>query len=138
MSSAIYRLLADLVLIGHVAFVAFVVVGLLAILYGGFRGWKWILNPWFRSAHLAAIGGVVLQAWLGVICPLTTLEMHLREQAGDPTYHGTFVAHWLQTLLFHQAPLWMFALCYTLFGLAVIGSWWKFRPRGFRKNSPQA
>lgn len=29
------------------------------------------------------------------------------------------------------------AVCYTLFGLVVIGSWWKFRPRPFRENSPE-
>jgi hypothetical protein len=134
MSADAYRALADVVLIAHVAFVAFVVVGLLLILCGGFLGWKWIRNPWFRAAHLAAIGGVVLQAWLGIICPLTTLEMHLRDLAGDATYSGTFVAHWLQRLLFHEAPMWVFAVCYTLFALAVIGSWWKFRPRPFRQN----
>ena len=60
--------------------------------------------------------------------------MYLREKAGDPTYFGTFVAHWLRHLLFYQAPLWAFAVCYTLFCLAVIGSWWKFRPRPFREN----
>ncbi|MES2658642.1 MAG: DUF2784 domain-containing protein [Verrucomicrobiota bacterium] len=134
MSAEICRALADGVLITHVAFVAFVVIGLLLILCGGFRGWKWIRNPWFRAAHLSAIGVVVIQAWFGIVCPLTTLEMHLRDMAGDPTYNGTFVAHWLRRLLFFDAPLWAFAVCYTLFGLAVIGSWVKFRPRPFRQS----
>lgn len=132
---ALYRALADGVLVLHIAFVGFVVGGLLLILTGGFRGWGWIRNPWFRAAHLAGIGVVVVQAWFGVICPLTTLEMFLREKAGDETYHGTFVAHWLHRLLFHQAPLWVFAVCYSLFGLAVIVGWWKFRPRPFHRHS---
>lgn len=132
--SELFRALADMVLILHVAFVAFVVGGLLLILTGGFRNWEWVRNPWFRAVHLAAICVVVVQAWFGVICPLTTLEMVLRERAGDETYHGTFVAHWLQKLLFHQAPLWVFVVCYTLFGFAVIGSWWRFQPRPFRKR----
>ena len=59
----LYRALADMVLILHVAFVAFVVGGLLLILTGGFRGWGWVRNPWFRAAHLAGIAVVVLQAW---------------------------------------------------------------------------
>ena len=132
--ATLYRTLADLVLITHVAFVGFVVIGLLLILIGGFRRWSWVLNPWFRALHLGGIGLVVVQAWLGIICPLTTLEMYLREQAGDETYGGTFVAHWLQKLLYYQAPWWVFILCYSLFGLAVMGSWLKFRPRSFRSR----
>ena len=128
------RTLADVVLITHVTFVAFVVGGLLLILIGGFRGWSWIRNPLFRSVHLAAIGLVVVQAWLGVICPLTTLEMVLRERAGESAYAGAFVAHWLQKLLYFEAPPWVFAVGYTAFGLAVIGTWFKSRPRTFRDN----
>lgn len=134
MDRGTYRTLADLVLISHVAFVVFVVVGLIVILCGGFAGWGWVLNPWFRGAHLAAIGLVVVQAWLGVICPLTILEMSLRDKAGDATYGGSFVSYWLQRLLFYNAPPWVFVVCYTLFGFAVIGSWLKFRPRSFRKR----
>ncbi len=129
--SGLYRALADMVLVLHFTFVAFVVGGLLLILIGGFRGWRWIQNPWFRAAHLLGIAVVVVQAWFGVICPLTTLEMDLRARAGGEAYQGTFVAHWLRKILFHEAPLWVFTVCYTIFGLAVIGSWWKFRPRPF-------
>lgn len=137
MHAGAYRSLADLVLVTHVSFVAFVVVGLLVILVGGSAGWRWIRNPWFRFSHLAGIGLVVVQVWLGVICPLTTLEMHLRDKAGDSTYSGTFIAHWLHKVLYYEAPPWVFVLCYTLFGLAVIGSWLKFRPRSFRHNEPK-
>ncbi len=132
---AFYEHLADLVLITHVAFVCFVVVGLLLILAGGSLGWRWVCNPWFRALHLAAIGVVVVQAWLGIICPLTTLEMNLRYLAGDETYSGTFIAHWLQKLLYYRAPWWVFTLCYSLFAAAVIGSWVRFRPRPFGKRA---
>lgn len=128
-----YQILADLVLLTHIAFVAFMVIGLLLIFIGGCCGWRWIRNPWFRSLHLAGIGLVVVQTWLGMICPLTTWEMHLREKAGDATYAGDFIAHWLQRLLYYEAPPWVFTVAYTLFGLAVFGSWWRFRPRPFRK-----
>ena len=127
----VFSALADVALITHVAFIAFVVVGLLVILLGGMRGWNWVRNPWFRLLHLVSIGVVVVQAWLGIICPLTTLEMALREKAGDSTYDGTFVAHWLQSLIYYEAPPWVFAVSYTVFGLAVVGSWLKFRPRRF-------
>ena len=135
MSASAYRILVDIVLITHVAFVAFVIVGLLAILVGGACDWRWIRNPWFRAGHLAAIGVVVVQAWLCVICPLTTLEMHLRKQAGDSTYNGSFIAHWLRKLLYYEAPAWVFVVCYTIFGLAVIASRLKFRPRPFRSGA---
>ena len=135
MSPALYRILADAVLITHVAFVAFVVLGLLVILAGGACGWRWVRNPWFRAFHLAGISLVVAQAWFGVLCPLTTFEMALRERAGDSTYEGSFIAHWLQALLYYEAPWWAFTLVYTLFGLAVAVSWWKVRPRPFRARA---
>ncbi len=135
--SATFRLFADLVLMTHVAFVAFVILSLALILVGGFRRWAWIRNPWFRLSHLVAIGVVVAQAWCGVICPLTTLEMWLRRQAGEVAYEGTFVSHWLHQLLFYQAPSWVFAVCYTVFGILVAGTWFGFRPRPFRAPSAQ-
>jgi hypothetical protein len=130
----IYRALADAVLAVHAGFVLFVVAGLALILTGGFRGWRWVRNPWFRACHLLAIGIVVVQSWLGVTCPLTILEMSLRDRGGDVTYEGTFIAHWLRRLLFYEAPWWAFVICYTLFALAVAASWWKFPPRRFGKT----
>jgi hypothetical protein len=129
MSPVQYRIAADLVLAAHASFVVFVILGLALVVAGGFRGWRWIRNPWFRIGHLLAIGIVVAQAWLGVICPLTTLEMTLRRRAGDAVYDGSFIAHGLETLLYHQAPPWVFAVCYTAFGLLVVASWVMVRPR---------
>ena len=112
----------------HVLFVAFVVLGLVLILVGKFMVWAWVRNWWFRVVHLAAIVVVVIQAWFGVVCPLTTLEMSLRRQAGDSTYAGTFVSHWLEAILYYRAPLWVFAVCYTVFAVAVVLSWYWVRP----------
>ena len=123
-----YRFFADLVLLTHLAYVAFVVLGQALIMVGGLCRWQWVRNAWFRWAHLAAIGVVVAQSWLGIICPLTDWEMALREKAGDPTYEGTFIAHWLHQIMFFNAPPWVFTLGYTLFGLAVVASWWWIRP----------
>ena len=128
MGSVSYRVAADLVLAVHTSFVVFVVLGLILILAGGALGWSWVRNRWFRLGHLAAIGFVVAQAWLGEICPLTTLEMELRSRAGDATYSGSFIAHWMETLLYYDAPTWVFAICYSTFGLLVAASWIIVRP----------
>ncbi len=126
-----YRLAADLLLGLHVAFVLFVVVGLLLILAGGANGWRWVRNPWFRLIHLLAIIVVALQAWLGRICPLTTWEMALRAKAGDATYSGDFIGHWLQRLLYIDAPFWLFVAGYSIFGLLVVVCWFWIPPRKF-------
>ena len=140
MSATAARLLADAVLALHAAFVAFVVLGLLAILVGGALGWRWVRDPRFRAAHLAAIGLVVAEAWAGVTCPLTSLEDSLRAAAGEATYSGAFVAHWLGRLLYWQAPPWAFILAYTLFGAAVAAGWWLVPPdrRPRRGNAADA
>ena len=124
-----YQLLADIVLVLHFAVVVFVVGGLIAVLVGNWLGWRWVNNLWFRLAHLAAIGYVVVQSWFGITCPLTTLESWLREQAGLPSYSESFIEHWVQGLLFYQAPFWVFALVYTVFGALVLLSWWFYPPR---------
>jgi hypothetical protein len=81
---------------------------------------------------LAAIGLVVAEAWAGVPCPLTSLEDSLRAAAGEATYSGAFMAHWLRRLLYHDLPPSVFVTAYTIFGTAVAASWWLVRPRAFR------
>lgn len=127
-----YQLAADGLLILHVLFVAFVVFGLLLILTGMAARWQWTRNRWFRSLHLAAIVIVTAQAWFGMICPLTTWEMYFREKAGDVVYTGSFIEYWLHRIIFYQAEPRVFVLAYTVFGLAVIASWYFYPPR-FRK-----
>lgn len=132
-----YLLAADLLLFSHVLFVAFVVFGLALIWVGKVLAWDWVRNTWFRLAHLAAIGIVVLQSWAGVVCPLTTWEMALREHAGDAVYTGSFISHWLESILYFRAPAWVFSVCYTAFAAIVVASWYWVRPRRFaRSKSP--
>ena len=130
-SPTIFLLAADVILLLHVLFVAFVVIGLLLILVGKVRVWSWIRNPWFRLVHLAAITVVMIQSWLGLICPLTTIEMALRSRAGDTVYSGSFISHWLESILYYQVPPWVFVVCYLAFGAAVVASWFWIRPRRF-------
>ena len=132
-SSTAFLLAADAMLLLHVLFVAFVVLGLVLVFVGKAQAWSWIRNPWFRLIHLLAIGIVVVQAWLGIICPLTTIEMALRARAGKATYSDSFISHWLETILYYQFPPWVFILCYMVFGVAVLASWFWVRPRRFTK-----
>ncbi len=120
--------LADLVLILHAGFIAFVMLGLLLVLLGGALKWRWVRNRWFRLAHLGAILLVVAQAWLGVVCPLTTLENTLRHRAGQSGYELGFIADRVQRLIFFEADGWVFSLAYTVFGLLVLASFWRVRP----------
>lgn len=124
-----YFLAADALLFGHVMFVAFVVFGLVFILVGKVLDWAWVRNLWFRIVHLVAIAVVALQSWAGVICPLTTWEMALREHASSATYAGSFISHWLETILYYRAPAWVFTVCYTTFGALVVASWFWVPPR---------
>ena len=128
-SHTYYLLAADLLLVTHALFVAFVIFGLLFVLVGRFLGWSWVRNLWFRIAHLAAISVVVLQSWFGMICPLTTWEMALRNKAGHAVYDGTFVSHWISSILYYNVPAWVFVVGYTLFGLLVVIAWIWVRPR---------
>ena len=130
-SEQLYLLAADGLLAVHVLTAAFIVLGLVFVLAGKALSWGWVRNPWFRLAHLIAIGIVVLQAWLGQICPLTTWEMALRRRGGGATYEESFIGYWLGELLYYQAPPWVFVLVYTLFGLAVAASWFWVRPSPF-------
>lgn len=129
MPTLFYRFLADAVLLLHFLFVVFVVLGLVAILIGGWRGWGWVRDLRFRLGHLGAIGFVVLESWLGMACPLTTLELWLRGLAGQTVYGGDFIAFWLRRLLFFEAPAWVFTVCYSVFLALVVVSWWRVPPR---------
>jgi len=130
-SNTWYALAADAALLLHALFVVFVVLGLVLVLAGWGMNWRWVRNPWFRLAHALAIAVVVLQAWLGRACPLTAWEMSLRTRAGDAVYPGSFVAHWLELLLYYQAPPWVFTLLYSLFAALVAASWYLVRPARF-------
>jgi len=129
-----YQFLADAILISHVLFVLFVVLGLVLIIIGKLKGWSWVTNPWFRLCHLIAISIVVIQSWLGIVCPLTTWEMSLREKAGESVYSVSFIEYWLNKILYFQAPWWIFVLIYTVFGGLVLLSWFWVKPRSFKSS----
>jgi len=131
-----YQLLADITLIIHALFIAFVVLGATVVIVGGFKKWLWVRNPLLRWAHLVGVLFVTTQSWLGMTCPLTILEMKLRLMADDSLYTGGFVQHWLQELIYFAAPTWVFTAAYSLFGFLVVVSWFAFPPRRFDEKIP--
>jgi len=117
-----WRMLADAVVVFHAAYVAFVVFGFAAILAGAALRAQWVRNFWFRVIHLAAIALVLVEALIGMICPLTLLEDRLRVRAGDTAYRGDFVAYWVHRIIFYDWPPWVFAVLYASFTIAVVGA----------------
>jgi hypothetical protein len=128
-AESLYTVAADVILIVHILFVVFVVGGLFAIYIGYWQSWTWVHNYRFRLLHMLAIVIVVFESWISVICPLTTWEMQLREKGGGLIYQGSFIRHWLHTILYYEAPEWIFLVTYTLFGLFVVASWYIVPPK---------
>ena len=122
-----YRLLADLVVLAHVGFVVFVVLGGLLVLR--WRGVMWI--------HLlAVIWGAAVEVF-GWVCPLTPLENWLRVKAGEAAYSSDFVARYLLAVLYPEGLTRALQLALGVFvivvNLAIYG--WVFRSG--RKGSLQ-
>jgi hypothetical protein len=86
----IYRALADVVLVAHLAFVLFVVLGGLLVL-------RWPRVAWLHIP--AAIWGVIIE-YAGWICPLTPLENSFRTRGGEAGYSGGFIQHYIQPVLY--------------------------------------
>jgi len=123
------RMLADMIVVIHAAYVSFVVFGVLAILVGAVLRWNWVRNMWFRVAHLTAIGVVVAESLAGIPCPLTVWEQHLRQIAGQTGYRGQFVGYWAHRLIFYRFEPWVFTMAYAIFGLAVLAAFVLVPPR---------
>ena len=85
-----WRILADLLVVLHLAFAAFVI-------FGGYLAWKW---RWVALVHLPALAWGIWVETSGRICPLTPLEIHLRGLAGEAGYQGGFINHYVVGLLY--------------------------------------
>ena len=119
----LYRLLADLVVVLHLAFVLFVVLG-------GLLALRWPRAAWFHIP--AAVWGAGIEFVQG-ICPLTPLENHLRQLGGEAGYSGGFVEHYLLPVLYPaglsqnvQLGLGLFVLVLNVTVYAVV---WRRRSR---------
>jgi hypothetical protein len=110
---------ADLVLFIHFLIVVFNVGGLVAIWIGAAFGWAWVRNRLFRFTHIGLMGFIAMEALLGITCPLTTIEDWLRGETSDKG----FIARWVHTLMFYEAPAWVFTVGYVTFFVLVALTW---------------
>ena len=85
-----YRVLADLVVILHLLFILFGLLGGLLVL------WKGVLV----IVHLPAGIWLSVVSYQGWICPLTPLENQLRNHAGLEGYTGGFIEHYLIPIIY--------------------------------------
>jgi len=130
----LFRIAADATVCFHMAYVLFVVLGQATVMLGAVCGWNWIRNTTFRLLHLLAISVVVVESWLNITCPLTTLEKYLRAKSGATSYGGNFIANAVHDALFIECEPWVFTTMYSIFGLAVLATLFACPPRAFIRN----
>lgn len=126
-----YRILADLVLVIHGLFVAFVVFGGLLAL------WKPRMAFW----HLPALAWGAMVIGMGWICPLTPLEVSLRERAGQDGYAGGFIEHYVLGIIYPEGitrTTQMLLAALLIVGNLVIYSVWARRRAGVRRAATAA
>ncbi len=123
-----WSILADGVLVLHGAFIAWALLGACAV-------WRWPRLLWW---HLPALAwGVWIEASAG-LCPLTPLEVGLRQRAGEGGYAGSFIDHYLGALIYPQgltpAAQVRIALALAGFNLLLYGliAWRRWRRRRMR------
>ena len=119
-----YRVLADAVVLLHLAFVLFVVAG-------GLLAFRWRRAPWLHLPALAWGGWIEFS---GSICPLTPLETALRRAGGGAGYGGSFIDHYLLPVLYPagltRETQWVLGAALLLFNAAAYGLlWWRLRLR---------
>ena len=88
----LYRALADAVLMVHLCFVLFVALG-------GFLVLRWLRVAWLHLPALAWGAWIEFSGW---ICPLTPLEVSLRERGGEAGYTGGFIDHYVNAWLYPE------------------------------------
>ena len=123
----LYRVLADAVVVAHLLFIVFV-------LLGGLGVFVWRKLAW---AHVPAFlwgAGIELFVW---VCPLTYLENYFRAKGSGAGYGGGFIAHYLIPLIY---PELLFPGGFPRAGFVAIGVfvllfnaviyWWLWQGRG--------
>jgi len=88
-----YRVLADLVVMAHLAFVLFAVLG-------GFLVFRWKHCVWI---HLPAVAWATLIEFGNWFCPLTPLENWIRERGGAIVYRAGFIDHYILPVIYPNA-----------------------------------
>ncbi len=108
--NTLWRGLADGVVAVHYAFMAFLVVG-------GFLAWRWPKVIW---AHVPAVVWAVLIVSVKFPCPLTALQNHLRESAGQRPLSDSFINLYIRGTFY---PAGQQPVAQAVLGVIVIASW---------------
>ena len=119
------KFFADTILILHFLVIIFIISLYFLIPYGYSKNWKFAKNYKIRLAHLMLIFFITLETFLGIICPLTTLENDLRGQL----YSETFISFWISKVIYWDLPTTFFIVVYTIFLIFAIILWLKFLPK---------
>ena len=114
--------LADAIVVAHLAYVLFVVLGFAAVWLGVALRWGWVRRPAFRVPHLVCTLIVPIEVLSDVRCPLTTWERELRREAGQYPEDISFVGRLARELLFYDVPHHVLTICYVVFGLLVLAT----------------
>lgn len=127
----IHRLLADAVLVLHLAFILFVVLG----------GFLVLRRPRLAWLHLPVAGWGAWIEFAGWICPLTPLENWLRAQGGEQGYAGGFIENYLTALIYpagltRGVQLLLGALVLAINAFVYLVLWQRRRVGGQRGDSP--
>jgi hypothetical protein len=122
----IYRVLADVVVVLHLAFVLFVVLG----------GWIVLRRPRVAWIHLPAVAWAVVLELAGWICPLTPLENRLRRAAGGVGYEGGFIEHYLVPVLYPGSLTRSMQIGFAVFALSVNVALYLWMVLRWRKGRP--
>ena len=118
----LYRVGADLLVIAHLLFIVFALVGGVAVLR-----WRWL-----ALVHLPVVVWATIVELMGWVCPLTPLEIALRVAAGEAGYRGGFVEHYIVAIVYPAGLTreiqWLLAALVVLVNAAIYG-WLMIRSR---------
>lgn len=109
----IYRVLTELTIVVHLAFIVFVVAGSILV-------WH---RRWLMPVHLATLAwAVYAELSPGIICPLTAVENFFAGRAGIESYSGDFVAHYLVPVIYQEGlpQKWQYALAVAVLAFNVL------------------
>ena len=130
-----YGYFADFVVVLHVMYVGYVVLGQLAIIIAAPFKWQWARNPWFRFTHLGAITIVAIEALMGWRCPLTIWEEQLRALGGAALSTGeSFMGRLSHGLLYYDLPEIFFNTLHVAFAVLVFQAVLMYPPRWFKRS----
>lgn len=102
-------MLADLIMLFHLALASCITAGLVFIPVGCKLGWNWTKNRRLRLIHLIFIGVITAETFVGLTCPLTTLEYALR----NVELSESFVSYWVGEVLYWNLPSQIFTVIYS-------------------------